>query len=168
MLEVTRHPNCESQCVSRHRRWLSKKPYRAVRIAAWSVRSSGGSPAHRMSASISLSRNSTITHRKRFFRLTRWRRMRRADAEHKGSVSARDASDVPESLAIVFATCCRSNARPSANRKYQEFTTVGTVSHSLSRRSNEGATNGPKRLGVGERSVLLRPPWVFWLAAGVA
>ena len=70
--------------------------------------------------------------------------MRRAAAEGDRSVSARDVSRVPGSLAIVLATCCRSNARPSANRKYQEFTTVGTVSHSLSRRSNEGATNGPE------------------------
>jgi uncharacterized membrane protein YccC len=40
-------------------------------LAAWSARLSAGSPARRMSASISLSRNSTITHRK--FRLRRWR-----------------------------------------------------------------------------------------------
>jgi hypothetical protein len=127
MMEVTRHPNCESQCVSRQRRWLSNKPYRAVRIAAWSARSSGGSPARRMSASISLSRNSTITHRK--FRLRRWRcrRIRRADAEKDGSVSAGDASSVSRSLAIVLATCCRANSPPSANRKYQGFTAVGTA-----------------------------------------
>ncbi len=88
-------------------------------------------------------------------RRSRCLRILRADAVRDGSVSGGDASSVPKSLAIVLATCCWANSPPSANRKYQEFTTVGTVSHSLSRRSNEGATNGPKRLGVGERSVLL-------------
>ena len=56
--------------VSRHRRWLSKKPYRAVRIAAWSARSSGGSPARRMSVSISL-RTTRLSHTASLFSVVR-------------------------------------------------------------------------------------------------
>jgi hypothetical protein len=116
---VTRHRLRRAPNVSRHRKWSSKKPYRAFRIAAWSARLSGGSPARRMSASISLSRSSTITHRK--FRLRRWRcrRMRVADAAREGSVSAADVSSVPGSLAIIVLPpgCRVTRPNPMADRR---------------------------------------------------
>jgi hypothetical protein len=57
----------------------------------------------RMSSSISRALNSTVTQHDPCRRRSRCRRIRRADAERDGSVSAGDASSVPRSLAIFLA-----------------------------------------------------------------